>query len=227
MGTSRSETLNLLDIKENINQRLTPNLTFTRIGSRIYTRRELNEIAVEIDKLLANGQRDLAQPWPVPDQPLSRSGWVWDEFSDERLLDRTRAVYAGALEGYEQLVRQWFPNFSDRLDTMIILPAKLVGVLFMPKHQGGFQDGPSISWRLEPFQSGSKSTVDICLEGEREGWYDLEQCWERIKTLRPKSSEWVGVAAVDIGALHVFDTRPATDLAYDWLVNDLRRLAWA
>ena len=54
---TRSETLSLLDIKESINRWLTPNLTTASIGGRIYERRELNLIAEEIDRLLANEQR--------------------------------------------------------------------------------------------------------------------------------------------------------------------------
>jgi len=225
-GSLYSEPINLQAIKQSIDEWLTPNLAAINIGGRTYERVDLNRLVEEIDRLIANDQSYISEPWPSADKQLSSSSWVWGPFSEERLLERTRAVYAGALEGYEQLVNVWFPNFADRLDTMIMLPARVYGILYRPERTTGFQSGPGIFWRLEPLSPENSSFIDMLPEDERGGRDDFEEFCERARNMRPNFSEWLGISQVH-GILDVFGPRPATNLAYHWLSSDLKRVSWA
>lgn len=220
-----SESISLQAIRQSIDEWLTPNLAAINIGGRTYERVDLIRLVTEIDRLITDRQSYISEPWPSADKELFSSSWVWDLFSEERLLERTRAIYAGALVSYEQLVNQWFPNFADRLDTMIMLPARVHGILYRPERTTGFQSGPGIFWRLEPLSPENSSFIDILPEDERHGRDDFGEFCERVRAMRPKFSEWLGISEVH-GILDVFGPRPATNLAYHWIASDLRRLSW-
>ncbi len=148
-------------------------------------------------------------PWPSPDlraveeQPHS----IWSPYSDAQLLARTRAVYAAALTGYEQIVTTWFPTFSPRLSTMKMLPARVVGELVRAKDTQGFP--PTLWKRWERLPRGATSEVTIELsDGTNEDMVSR------------------GYPPLGWSAVLLFEDTPATDLVYGWLANDLRGVRW-
>jgi hypothetical protein len=192
-------------------------------------RRTYNLYAIRrrVTQLRAADQGALPGPWPPPDEEHIGGGWVWDPYSPQRLLERTRAVYEGALRGYAQLVQRWLPTLGPRLMTYVTLPAQIVGTLYFDKSDRDFSGGPVLNWQLEAVDSGQPITVEIGLhEGrgalgspDRE---DLRRANERLRIQRPQARQWIH--AISHGtALEVFGSTPATEIAFGMLGDDLKR----
>lgn len=178
----------------------------------------------EVERLKAEGAPKLTDPWPPPDRDALGGGWVWDRYTAERMLERTRAVYAGALEGYSKMVEAWFPRFASRLRMAVTLPARLVGEITPARQGRGLGGGPSIRWYLEPLPEGSADVVDFRL-GEPTDEVDLQSLQTRLRSARPEASQWIYPAA-HYEILDVFHANSATELAYDWLWRDLENVSW-
>ena len=168
--------------------------------------------------LLSNGTTQLPAPWPVPDREI-RSGWVWESYSDERLFERTKAIYQAALEGYGEIVGRWFPSLANRLETKVMMPARLTGWVRPADPGKGYSGSPIISWRLEPLPLGSRSAVELRMGEGGSFDSDFLTLWENTRRLRPDAAEWIG-AAESHGMLNVFGAKPATELVYGWLWDD-------
>ena len=175
-----------------------------------------------IDRLGREGKDSLSPPWPGPDLPSGR--WAWGRYSDERLLAHTVAVYEAALQGYRQIVEEWFPRFASHLETMVALPARLVGTL-IPARSDEYNDGPTLGIYLEPLPVGSPDRVDIELGTTRLADDVLRGAFERFRQLRPDAIVWVNPRLTH-GRLDVFGADAVTEIVYDWLWDDLSRLKW-
>jgi len=220
-GSLHPGPIPIAEIEEYLS-RLPENASLVGISGRWYN---LNQFRVEVNRLCGAGETELHGPWPGPDRDYS-GGWIWDPYSDTQILARTEAVYAGALEGYRQLVDTWFPKLAPRLQTAMTLPARLVGVVAPPRLDKGFAGSPGISWYLEALPHGSQSTADLRLGEERMiGSEHLRSELDRVRSLRPEAAMWIS-ATIHDQILDVFGPNSATELAYDWLRNDLKRVRW-
>ena len=182
-------------------------------------------------------QKEISPPWPGPDKLFEEGGhWVWSPYSDEQILARTRAVYKGALEMYQHLVRTWFFSLSPRLNKYALFPARLVGIVTPPSVDPEQSDiGPVMDYYFEPLPDGEQAFVDIKLIGESEERLRsrmVEQDFfqeqrERLINLRPEASNWISLTTSSTSISDVFSqVRPATEIAYKWLWEDLKRVAW-
>jgi len=189
---------------------------------------DLRAIRGRVARLREAGETQLPGPWPAPDEDHG-GGWVWDPYSPQRLLERTRAVYEGALRGYVQLVERWFPKLGPRLMTYVTLPATLVGTLFFEKRNREFSGGPVLRWRLDAVDASQSTTVEIevseargaLLTPHREG--ELRRAYETLRARRPQARLWLD--AISHGtALDIFGSTPATEIAFRWLADDLKRI---
>ena len=165
------------------------------------------------------GATEIADPWPIPDRSGGRQ--VSDEYSTSQKIARTKAIFEGALEAYQKIVKTWLPHFAPRLHTAVLLPARVIVSL------GETSDGcPTVSWYFEVLPKGSQSSVEI-LSDEilRNSYMLLQNLEEKIDQLRPESSEFLS-ASIYSGLSDFFNTTPAMELVYRWLWNDLERVGW-
>ncbi|MEG4205757.1 hypothetical protein QUA20_17730 [Microcoleus sp. Pol7_A1] len=172
-------------------------------------------LVMEIDRLNIEEKKELSSPW-----------FSIKQLSPEQILVQARDIYTQAIETYQKIVTQWFPNFSDSLQTMALLPAQIAGVVIPPslnRSQAG------VSWYWNPLPPGSLSKVDFVL-GDRpisgeENCFSL--AFKQLSYQRPQVLERSGkrmtVHAIDPT---IFCLRPVTELVYDWLWNDLKRIFW-
>ena len=191
---------------------------------------EASELQAAVDEARAGGADALDPPWPVPDQDLRGRGWVWAPYSDEQTLERARVVYAGAFEGYQQLVTTWFPRLAPRLPHWLMLPAKIRGVIIPGRLPGsGLGDAPSISWYMEPFEAVSEDDRRVELDfrlGDVDVSHErLGSLQQQLVKLRPAVTSRVSAWMVH-SILDIFDSSPITKLAYKWLWQDLGRTDW-
>ena len=174
--------------------------------------------------LVEAGEDRITDPWPSADQ-LAPSGWVWNSYSPQQLLARTSAVYAGALRIYKEMIDRWFNIFGIRLQLNRLLPVRLEGILALPNQK---VDQPVLTWCTRCLPYSLESTVDFSLGSEWE-FRDVRTYWrdegDSLQQLRPTN----GTAPSPIYStqlLPVWESRPATELAHNWLGDELRELGW-
>jgi hypothetical protein len=186
----------------------------------------LTSISERINELRASGISELTPPWPGWDRDHG-DRFFWTLYSPERLFERTRLVYEGAMQGYAQVADLWFGPLSKRLATSVALPATLTGQLRVGPPEEGYAGGPVLRWWLESLPVGATSSVQID-DVHSKDWPTFEvealhQIRDRLHQRRPKARRWIG-ASLHHQALDIFGATPATDLAFTWLQKDLRAI---
>lgn len=163
-------------------------------------------------------------PAPIPGRDLPQGIWVWSSYSPERLLEKTICVFENAIIAYQQLVDEWFPNFRGRLEHAVTLPARVAGVV-IPMATPNDSRGPWVSWHFEPLLRGSKSEVALRLGTEPEPRDTSRGLYNKLKTARPEAAAWIS-AWHEQSALNIFEAKPVTRMAYEWLERDLKKAGW-
>jgi hypothetical protein len=197
-----------------------PSNAVVAVGAKHISLRILTE---SIAKLQAQGMNHFQSPWPGPDLNYHIGHFVWSPYSPQRTLLRAQAIYTAALEAYQVWVKTWFSALAPRLQTYTTLPARLVGTVIADDPYD--ESGPGIHWYWEALPQGTQSIVALSLGEEKLDRDILEVAYRRICRLRPESAEWIGTM-VSYGILDIFHSRPAANLAYEWLWEDLNRIKW-
>ena len=182
-----------------------------------FTFPELEYFRERVSDLSRNGTDILVDPWPGPDKewPAGRHGGLWSEiYTEERLVQRTKAIFNAALRIYNDIVERWFPAFNKRTQMSHVLPFRMRGEIRFHggQEQGQRRDASLIYW-TEQADSEADSGVFIELEPKGQTTED-ESADQRI----PYYSGW--------RVLPGYEPRPATKLAHEWLTRDLKALHW-
>ena len=194
--------------------------TSITFGCREYnfTMPKLEAFRERISELSRNGIDILADPWPAPDKPWpeGKSSVMWFELhTDERLLERTNAIFNAALQIYNEIVERWFSAFNKRSQMSHALPYRMRGELRLPSDQQrvGWHNATLVYWTEQAY---SETDSGVFIELERRGQTTGD---EFEKQIVPCRSGW--------RILHGNEARPATKLAHEWLTDDLNALHWA
>ena len=190
---------------------------------------ELNIMKGELERLLEQGEGVVRDPWPCFDRKPSTGSHglhTWDFYSDERLLERATVVYTAALQLYMEMVDRWFSGFRNRLQFARLFPIRLEGRL-TKSHQPHWQGAPGLTWRARALPRAE--TSQVVLEWSSSEDFDLLSYWreeeENLKSVRPGTD--VTPCPIVSNSLPTIDTtRPVTDLAHAWLIDDLSELNW-
>ena len=188
----------------------------------VYT--EFHVLKTFLLKMKGEGKEYIEFPWPGPDKELLRGGWLWEEYSDEQLLNRVRKVYSACLEEYEGLVNTFFSKLKPRLETATLLPAILVGEIYFSS-SSVFGRSPSFNSYFDPQLERTKSSVQISL-GEERQLIDIDKLYERNRRMRPHAAEWISASIGGNSLTDIFHTDPVTRIVYYWLKRDLKRINW-
>ena len=163
-------------------------------------------------------------PAPTPGRDLPQGSLVWSGYSDERLLEKTVCVFEKAILAYQQLVDEWFPNFKNRLEHAVTLPARVVGVVIPTPDLPKFNT-PCVNWYFEPLLHGSKSEVVLRLASESRPSDAPNDLYDKLKGARPEAAPWIS-AWLESSILDIFNAKPVTKMAYEWLKRDLKKVGW-
>jgi len=194
---------------------------------------DLRYLKEKVQTLRDSGQTELRPPWPTQDRLRGDPGyvesdrlsvWAWEQYSPETLLERTRVVMAGALDGYRRFAEEIFPRLSPHLLIAATLPARLCGTLVFGHTPDRPDVRPYILWYLDPLPRGRPNEVLIELGEERRSREDLLALASKTRAMRPEAAEWISPYSYATGDF--YGNTPATDLAYDWLRKDLGPLSW-
>ena len=198
------------------------------IDRQTYTIPELEMILTKIQELSNRFGDVVTEPWPGADKPFpeDRTSWYWFEcYTDERLLERTNAIFGAALRIYNDIVGRWFPTFIKRRQMRFIMPIRLEGELRLPYSPvEGEWRGASLMWWSRLASSDAESGAFFEL-GSRNRDFEA-QTRQKIQTAE---EEFLGHGLGFFNSFQILpgnDPRPATKLAYDWLSYDLRGLHW-
>ncbi len=180
----------------------------------------------------ATGSDVLIAPLPMADRrPEGTRCFVWDVYSDEQLLARTRAAYVLALKAYLEITAQFFAHLSPRLLHAATLPARLVGVLHPAESDplaGAMPHGPSLHYYFEPLPTEAASVVEITMGSRKEApVVDLQALSLRFAELRCKKAPWAYAYRSSQILDVMFRDEPITDIVYNWLASDLKAIKWA
>jgi hypothetical protein len=189
----------------------------------------------EMRAAIESGATPFEDIWPNPDLEANFAGA--NAYSPERALERANAVYAGAALAYEDLRQELFPKCGRLLARAATFPALIEGTF-----ESG-TDGPwggdfgfaSIGCWFRPVRDASQS---VPLVGNLK-WGNLEHSWasdgddEAFSTfMKRRHEDPVGSAfeltSVVEAVVHnsFWGRRPATHIAVDWLLDDLKALGW-
>jgi hypothetical protein len=199
--------------------------SFSFGGRATFQASELQEVLAALETDPRAGE----DVWPGPD--LGHGGWVWSGYSKERMLQRVRGVYEGAMMAYVEIRSAIFSSFGLTMGHAALFPAKIVGSLRYDPDDQSWGGGPVLSYSIRPHspdRSNEKGAAMISyLEpsdpslGFQEAVAELDSHF----TENPEAALF-GRATYVQTALEIFHRRPATYIALDWLWSDLAQLGW-
>lgn len=197
-------------------------------GQHMYTVKELELIRATLSELPRNEDDTISELWPGKDKPwpAGRSGVLWHEFyTDGQLLERTNAIFDGALRIYNNIVERWFPAFNRRHQMSYMLPLRLEGVLIRRSaSERRERSNAVIDWWPRLVNSNADSGVFFELGSDNKVFES--NTIEKRQTARDEFLLHRGHFHHTSQILPGYDPRPATKLAHDWLTTDLESLHW-
>jgi hypothetical protein len=195
---------------------------------------ELKYLKDKVHGLRDAGEAELRPPWPMYDRMPGDPGYIetgrdsaymWEWYSPEVLLERVRIILEGALDGYHRFVEELFPRFAPHMLIAATLPARLTGTLILNPREGRPDISPYVAWYLEPLPLGSENELSVEIGRERAGREHTLGVLRRTQSMRPEAAAWI--YSPEYADSEFFGKVPATELAYEWLWDDLKRVSWA
>ncbi len=202
------------------------NRTTLEMAGNVYGWSEINIVSDRLSGLLKGGQEALSDPWPNADLAI-KPGQRLLRYSDKRLLERTQCIYGSALRIYRAIVEKWFTSFADRLLLYRLMPVRLEGQLLRgDRDEVGMA---TLSWRpvILPAEQCSSVVFNI---GTRRETFEFDDVYfesQREAFARLRRGDTARLALFQTSTcLHVGNSRLATQLAYEWLSDELKNLGW-
>ncbi len=199
-------------------------------GSYPYGNEELQAIASNFARMQTYGETFISDPWPGPDKTLPAGKTTWrrfEDYTDGRLLERVIAVYEAALRIYTDMTATYFKNLGTGSRRRTILQAKLEGRLTIPSSYDSYRDSPVLTYWPRSVDENDQSRIDFQLA------YEEDDARNRIRRMREVASaenlERFGTSFTHSTMLPLGQNmeRPATELVYEWLNDDLQDVGWA
>jgi hypothetical protein len=178
----------------------------------------------------------LASPQPPRDRTNRPAKWRWDGYSPELTLDIHRNVLSDALIGYRDIVEHNFARFGPALGLYGVLPVRIKGTIFTDD-DGADNPQSSLLYEISAnpnAQRASNPDVDLELLTQAE----IPQYYAKTAANPPRGGLRASITEEDGPQTRFYvptkyDTdlltglsRPATNLAYEWLADDLQALGW-
>ena len=203
-------------------------LTFGNSGYS-FTVPELELFRERVSESSRNGTDILTDPWPAPDKefPIGKRGGMWFErYTEDRLLQRTNAVFNGSLRIYNDIVERWLPRFNKRNQMRYALPFRMRGDLrLLEASKPNERNEALLTYWTEHADDIADSGVFIEL-----GPKDRTIGDDTRKRIQVARDELFGRGKPFYRGWRIlpgYEPRPATTLAHGWLRNDLEALHWA
>ena len=231
-ATSRLRSVNpkSIDIREVLSfiDSIPPGRSCVLINGFTYNGMEMQAVSSDLSRMLKNGEPFVSDPWPGPDKdsPTGKTSWQRsEEYTDGRLLERVSAIYEAALRIYTGMTETYFTNLGTGSNKRYVVQARLEGMLIIPPRYESYRDGPILTWWPRPINKPEQSKTDFQLEYRDDGTHDrIRRMIEiaRIENFEHSGTFWHSSTM----NLRIHERMPATELAHEWLKNDLRDIGW-
>ncbi len=145
-------------------------------------------------------------------------------YSDEQLIEHVTSVYEKAIEAYHELVEAAFVTLGNRLVHNVTFPARYVGIINANRGEeaGAAYGMPVLSGTFEALSRGEPSRVELRVSDERWELGSGREVLDVLRRLRPEAARWI-TAWSGTRILSLSGRAPSTNLAYNWLWQDLVR----
>jgi hypothetical protein len=208
-------------------------------GSAIYSGGELEDLVSWID---ATRSVEVVSHLPEQDVPRPASGWVWDFYSPKRLMEFEVEVYGRACEAYDEARAHSFSRLGWSMPSSALAPFGVaLEVRFADASQCGGFPSPRLTMMRVPMElmtaiaaaeSGAVWSVSrraVITRPTRDQELDHDRHLAVDETIR----SWLaqknggpagGLGLTSTGADDMSKVRPASNVAAQWLWNDLKFL---
>ncbi len=194
-----------------------------------FTVPELELFRERISELSRDGTDILVDPWPAPDKkwPSGRSGGMWFEiYTEERLVQRTNAMFNGALRIYNHIVEWWLPAFNKRNQMRYTLPFRMRGELRLLEASNPNERNEAVLIHWNEWADDTADSGVFIEMGPKERTTD-DDTRKRNQAAQEKFVEQGVPYYSGWRVLPGYESRPATKLAHEWLTDNLQDLHWA
>ena len=206
-------------------------ITFGTFGDSDYTftDEKLELFRERVLELNRSGRDISIDPWPAPDKegPQGKSGGMWFEFyTEEKLLQRTNAMFNGALQIYNEIMERLLPAFKKRNQMRYSLPFRMRGELrLLEASNPEERTEANLTYWHEWASDSDISGIFIELGPKDRAIRETTQ--KRIQAARDEFFERGMPFYSGSRILPGYEPRPATRLAHSWLTDDLQDLHWS
>ncbi len=206
-------------------------------GSTTYLGGELQDLVTWIDD---TGLVELVSRLPERDVSHPPSGWAWELYSPERLMEFEAEVYAGACEAFDEAMTHSFAQLGWSMPSSVLAP--FGAILEISSHRGfGFGNVPSLTVVRVPMAM----MPEIEPSGGEKVWSTSRRVLviksrsgpkghnERHSATAEKIHSWLatqnrepigGLGWTMTGADDMSSVRPASSVAAGWLWRDLKSI---
>ena len=206
-------------------------------GGRTVLGAELLDLVNWID---SSGATHIKSHLPQSDVSNPKSGWVWDFYSPERLMMFEAEVYGRACEAYDEALSHTFDRFAWSMPGSALQP---VGVMLQLLYQEDISNGMEVPGltvvpvpmalmgQLAPsgtdvvWSTSGRAVVSRITHGQGDNWarhfatLEAVATWLAMRDRETSTLGWTG-AVID----NMSNARPSSNVAADWLWNDLKSL---
>ncbi|MFJ9011663.1 hypothetical protein [Streptomyces canus] len=200
----------------------------TQVNASVMSRWEAGSARVDshdirwMDARLAELQGEhLAPPWPLPDRRTAATRRRWQDYSPELTVTILTEVLRDAVTGYRDLVTENFPSFGSALGLYSVLPVRAEGQVIM--NEDG-PEGSGLYYTLTPTPASphdASPRIDLTLANAPQPLHTMAE------PPMPGTRQSVFRRTSDhLTSLPTGSPRPATNLAYTWLADDLKAIGW-
>jgi hypothetical protein len=181
---------------------------------------DLDKLRGETEHLRTRGGVSLTPPFIAGDIKLTE-GLIWNHYSRQALLDRTRTVYRAAMQSYVAVVEAAFPTIKHHLRKFILMPARIVGRIQWKESRE-----PVLDYYWLPLEQGGSNEVEIQYGDPFEPKDALLNVEAEIRRTR-RSETPPPYALHATSVLQIYGSQPVTDMTYRWIQSDLHALDWS
>ena len=185
-------------------------------GSRRYI--NYSRFLSEVKKYKKKGNNRIECPYVRGSLPLGP--FIWSQYKDDEMKAFIEKVFVDSLNSYKVLVEKFFPILKEQMGIYKLLPAKMEGY-FEFRNRQSITGGPCIMWTLVPSKNGEN-----CVELKNGTTSNLSEFFKdtisKVKNVdleNPYMEYSVHSECFKMGS-----ETPVTDIIYDWLEQDLRRV---
>ena len=183
---------------------------------------QIDLLKSEICKLEKSGYSYLKYPHIQPDLPL-KSGWIWNMYSHNQLIDYIHSIYNKAVNVYKDLCDKYFTGLANMMPMRLMLPATMHITLV---YGIGQYLEPTIQWYFVCKDQNQDSEIIVT---ESSGMIESNDIYGAIlSSIVSYRQNIVSLCPVSmhVQILDIFNEKPLHKIIFNWLEEDLKSIGW-